>query len=160
MEGMTVLSKRCVRAREHISLRLDSELSEFERALLGAHLARCEGCRRFESDVRAVTERLRAEPLVPLSRPIVIAPRRRRIAMARAVQGVAAAAAVLAVGFGAMLGLVHSTGPQSVIARDARDAPGLPTEGHNTLIRAVRVKAMKAPTTGFRGVRFDPSRTL
>ena len=157
---MTVLSKRCVRAREHISLRLDSELSEFERALLGAHLARCEGCRRFESDVRAVTERLRAEPLVPLSRPIVVAPPRRRVVMARAVQGAAAAAAVLAVGFGAMLGLVHSTGSQSVVVRDARDAPGLPIDGNNTLLRAVRVKAMKAPAIGARGLRFDPSRTL
>jgi predicted anti-sigma-YlaC factor YlaD len=153
MEAMTVLSKRCVRAREHISLRLDSELSEFERALLGAHLARCGACRRFESDVRAVTERLRAEPLEPLSRPVVVAPRRRSIAVARTLQGAAAAAAVLAVGFGAMLGLADSTGPDRI----APAATGFPLDGNNTLLRAVRVKAMRPPALLQRGVRLTPS---
>jgi predicted anti-sigma-YlaC factor YlaD len=157
MEAMTVLSKRCVRAREHISLRLDGELSEFERALLGAHLARCEACRRFESDVRAVTERLRAEPLEPLSRPIVIAPRRRRIAVNRVLQGAAAAAAVVAVGFGAMLGLATSTAPDSIRTRDARS--GLPLDGNDTLLRAMRVKAMRPAPLIRRGMLLDPSQT-
>ena len=152
---MTVLSKRCVRAREHISLRLDGELSEFERALLGAHLARCEACRRFEGDVRAVTERLRAEPLEPLSRPVVV-PTRRRIALARVVPGAAAAAAVLAVGLGAMLGLANSPATETVIASDARLAPGLPVEGNNTLLRAVRVKAMRPAAPPRHGVGLTP----
>jgi anti-sigma factor RsiW len=157
MEAMTVLSKRCVRAREHISLRLDSELSEFERALLGAHLARCEACRRFESDVRAVTERLRAEPLEPLSRPVVVAPRRRRIAVDRVMPGAAAAAAVLAVGIGAVLGIANSTSPDGIVARNAREATGFPVEGNNTLLRAVRVKAMRPPALIRRGLGLTPS---
>jgi predicted anti-sigma-YlaC factor YlaD len=154
MEAMTVLSKRCVRAREHISLRLDSELSEFERALLGAHLARCGACRRFESDVRAVTERLRAEPLEPLSRPVVVAPRRRRITVARLTQGAAAAAAVLAVGIGAMLGLATSTAPDNITTRDA--SAGFPVDGNDTLLRAIRVKAMRPPPLIKRGQLLDP----
>jgi anti-sigma factor RsiW len=157
MEAMTVLSKRCVRAREHISLRLDSELSEFERALLGAHLARCEACRRFESDVRAVTERLRAEPLEPLARPVVVAPPRRRIAVDRVIQGAAAAAAVLAVGIGAVLGLANSTSPDGIVAGNAREATGFPVEGNNTLLRAVRVKAMRPPALIRRGLGLAPS---
>ena len=153
---MTVLSKRCVRAREHISLRLDGELSEFERALLGAHLARCEGCRRFESDVRAVTERLRGEPLESLGRPIVIAPRR-RVAAARLLPGAAAAAAVLAVGIGAVLGLANSTTPQSIVASEAREASGFPVDGNNTLLRAVRAKAMRPAAPPRHGVGLTPS---
>ena len=155
MEAMTVLSKRCVRAREHISLRLDGELSEFERALLGAHLARCEACRRFEGDVRAVTERLRAEPLEPLSRPIVIVPRR-RIAGARVLPGAAAAAAVLAVGIGAVLGLANST-PSGVIAGNAPAVTGFPVDGNNTLLRAVRVKQMRPPAPIRHGVGLTPT---
>jgi predicted anti-sigma-YlaC factor YlaD len=154
MEAMSVLSKRCVRAREHISLRLDGELSEFERALLGAHLARCEACRRFEGDVRAVTERLRAEPLEPLSRPIVIAPRR-RVALARVLPGAAAAAAVLAVGVGAVLGLANSN-PNSVIAGSARAATGFPLDGNNTLLRAVRAKQMRPAAPVRHGVGLPP----
>jgi anti-sigma factor RsiW len=155
MEAMTVLSKRCVRAREHISLRLDGELSEFERALLGAHLARCEACRRFEGDVRAVTERLRAEPLEPLSRPVAV-PARRRIALARIVPGAAAAAAVLAVGAGAVLGLATSNAPQSIVTSDPRLTTGLPVDGNNTLLRAVRVKAMRPPALPRHGVGLPP----
>jgi anti-sigma factor RsiW len=152
MEAMSVLSKRCVRAREHISLRLDGELSEFERALLGAHLARCEACRRFEGDVRAVTERLRAEPLEPLSRPVVITPRR-RVALARVVSGSAAAAAVLAVGIGAVFGLANSA-HESIVAPPA--AQGFPVDGNNTLIRALRVKQMRPPAPMRHGVGLTP----
>jgi hypothetical protein len=153
MEAMTVLSKRCVRAREHISLRLDGELSEFERALLGAHLARCEACRRFEGDVRAVTERLRAEPLEPLSRPVVVAPRR-RVAVARVLPGAAAAAAVVAVAFGAVFGLAN-TAHESIVAPNAR-AAGFPTDGNNTLLRALRAKAMRPPAPIRHGVGLTP----
>ena len=57
------LTKQCERAREGASLRLDGELSEFEQALLGAHLARCEPCRSFAAELDAVTTRLRHAPL-------------------------------------------------------------------------------------------------
>lgn len=87
----------CRRGREWISLRLDGELSELERALLRAHLLRCAGCRTFAHDIEAATAALRAAPLERLSRPVAI-PRRGLFAGGlRKVGGVAAAASVAAV---------------------------------------------------------------
>jgi anti-sigma factor RsiW len=86
------LTTQCERARECASLRLDGELSEFEQALLDAHLARCEPCSAFAAELNAVTRRLRTAPLVPLPQPVTL-PARRRISLRRA--EVAAAAALM-----------------------------------------------------------------
>jgi anti-sigma factor RsiW len=86
------LTKQCERARECASLRLDGELSEFEQALLDAHLARCEPCGAFAAELDAVTARLRTAPLVALEQPVTL-PARRRVSLRRA--EVAAAAAVI-----------------------------------------------------------------
>jgi len=87
------LTKQCERARECASLRLDGELSEFEQALLAAHLARCEPCRSFAAELDAITTRLRDAPLVALEQPVAL-PARRRISR-RPVEVAAAAALML-----------------------------------------------------------------
>jgi predicted anti-sigma-YlaC factor YlaD len=87
------LTKQCERARECASLRLDGELSEFEQALLIAHLGRCEGCRSFAAELEGVTERIRTTPLEPLEQPVAL-PSRRRIS-SRPVEIAAAAALML-----------------------------------------------------------------
>jgi predicted anti-sigma-YlaC factor YlaD len=90
------LTKQCERAREAASLRLDGELSEFEQALLGAHLARCEPCGSFAAELEAVTMRLRTAPLERLEQPVVL-PARRRTWSRRPAEAAAAAAVMMTV---------------------------------------------------------------
>jgi predicted anti-sigma-YlaC factor YlaD len=91
-------SAGCDRVRSQISLELDGELSQLERAMVAAHVARCSGCRAFRSGTTAVTRELRAAPLerppasVPMRRP------RRLASVARFQAGVAAAMALTIVG--------------------------------------------------------------
>ena len=149
---MPLMSKRCIRAREHVSLALDAELSEFERALLAAHLAQCTACRRFEADVVALTKQLRAAPVEALSRPVSL-PRHRRFAPARVIQASAAAAAAVAVGLGAALSLVDTTSTSPPAAPFGRI--GAPDE--NTHIRQLRLEGMRpAPPPVSQGVRLGP----
>jgi predicted anti-sigma-YlaC factor YlaD len=101
-------ARRCERARQWISLRADGELSEFEHALLGAHLARCAECCAFQLDVSAITRELRAAPLERLRRPVEL-PSRRRVSL-RGMQVAAAAAAVFAVALGTV-GVIQSERP-------------------------------------------------
>jgi predicted anti-sigma-YlaC factor YlaD len=88
----------CERAAQWISLELDGELSELDRARLTRHLDRCPSCRAWSAEVGGFTSLLRTAPLVELSSPVaVFLPRvraRRRAAVATLVT-VAAAAAVL-----------------------------------------------------------------
>jgi hypothetical protein len=91
-------SAACDRVRSQISLELDGELSQLERAMVAAHVVRCGGCRAFRSGVTSVTRELRAAPLeqppacVPVRRP------RRLASVARFQAGVAAAMAFTIVG--------------------------------------------------------------
>jgi anti-sigma factor RsiW len=87
------MTKQCERARECASLRLDGELSEFEQALLVAHLARCEPCRSFAHELESATNHMRLTPLERLDQPVAL-PSRRRLRARRPVE-VAAAAALL-----------------------------------------------------------------
>jgi len=107
MRTMRTTARRCDRAREYASLRLDGELSDFESALLDSHIERCPSCRAFAEDLVGVTERLRTEPL---ERPlIVLTLPQRRFAALRTMQASAAAAAVVSVvGIGALFGMLHS----------------------------------------------------
>ena len=107
MRTMRTTARRCDRAREYASLRLDGELSDFESALLGSHIERCPSCRAFAEDLVGVTERLRT---APLERPlIVLTLPQRRFAALRTMQASAAAAAVVSVvGIGALFGMLHS----------------------------------------------------
>ena len=125
---MRTTGRRCDRAREYASLRLDGELSDFERVLLDSHLERCPSCRVFADDLVGVTERLRT---ASLERPaIAITLPRRRLVAFRGIRVSAAAAAVVSVvGIGALFGLLNSsattptrgTGKLASMATENRD---------------------------------------
>jgi predicted anti-sigma-YlaC factor YlaD len=91
-------SVACDRVRAQISLELDGELSQLERAMVAAHVVRCAACRGFRDRVSDVTRELRAAPLVqPPARVLVRRPRRVS-SVARFQAGVAAAMAFTIVG--------------------------------------------------------------
>jgi len=93
----------CDRVRAQISVALDGELSQLERAMLSSHLERCSDCQTYEADVTAFTGALREAPLEPMGRPIVIQ-RRRRLVTTRVQVGAAAAVAVASlIGAGELL---------------------------------------------------------
>jgi len=106
---MRTTGRRCDRAREYASLRLDGELSDFERALLDSHLERCPSCRVFADDLVGVTDRLRTAPLEEPAIAITL-PRRRLVALRRIQVSAAAAAAVVSVvGIGTLFSLLDSS---------------------------------------------------
>ena len=97
----------CERSREWISLRLDGELSELAEKMLESHLARCAGCREFQSSAAAATGLVRTTPLELPEQPIAL-PRGRRLALVRPASAIAATAAAVALGFAAFLNLPSS----------------------------------------------------
>lgn len=88
------MTRQCERARECASLRLDGELSEFEQALLVAHLAHCEACSSFARELESLTDHMRTTPLARLAQPVAL-PSRRRLVTRRPVEIAAAAALML-----------------------------------------------------------------
>jgi anti-sigma factor RsiW len=100
--------RRCERAREYASLALDDELSQFEHALLRAHLEQCDGCRCYHVGLVATTDRLRSASLERLSHPIAL-PRRQRVSFRGVQVGLVAALVVVAVGLGTVLSSVGSS---------------------------------------------------
>ena len=107
----------CSRFRGFISLELDAELDELERATLEGHLVGCSACRAYRNELQALTQELRAAPLEPLDRPIVRR-RRGRLLPTRAVQVAATVAVVL---LAALTGLTRPSPP----ARDIEHATAL-----------------------------------
>jgi predicted anti-sigma-YlaC factor YlaD len=106
----------CERARSYVSLGLDEELSELERAMLTAHLGRCDACAHYAEQVSALTVALRTAPLEQPDRTVVVGGRRRSLVPARAVQAFAAAAVVVvAVGVGRSVGtdLLEASAPRT-----------------------------------------------
>src|SRR5918911_4554206 len=97
----------CERGREWISLRLDGELSELAEKMLESHLARCVGCRAFESSAAAATAFVRTAPLELPEQPVAL-PRGRRLAFVRPVGAVAATAAAVALGLAPVVNLPSS----------------------------------------------------
>ena len=63
----------CDRAHAWASLALDDELSELERALLDAHLARCPSCAHEVTQMRAVARLMRETPFERPSEPVHVA---------------------------------------------------------------------------------------
>jgi Putative zinc-finger len=61
-EALSPRSSHCDRARQWASLRVDTELSELEDALLEKHLEGCPSCRSFATRIAATTELVRAAP--------------------------------------------------------------------------------------------------
>lgn len=87
----------CDRVRSQVSLELDGELSQLERAMVSAHVARCPECREYEAEVTAFTRVLREAPLKRMETPVVVR-RPRRAIVARLQAGAAAAMAIAALG--------------------------------------------------------------
>jgi anti-sigma factor RsiW len=102
----------CERTRAWVSQALDCELSEFERALVQAHLERCADCAAFADDVSAATAALRAAPLEPLPYPVRLPARRRRTAGVLRV-GAAAAALAGAIGLAGILSIAVPSSPST-----------------------------------------------
>jgi anti-sigma factor RsiW len=118
------------------SLQLDGELSELERALLDAHVARCDACAVYVREVGAATRGLRAAELERPAHPITLPSRRRLL---RPIH-VSAAAAMLgmAVGLGALVSSLNSAGSRVVPVASAAELNPV-TAGENALIREVRL---------------------
>jgi predicted anti-sigma-YlaC factor YlaD len=108
----------CDRAAQWISLELDGELTELERAGLARHLDRCENCRRTSAELGTFTRLIRAAPLVELSAPVAVAGHRVRARRGAAVAALAASAAVAAV----LVALPHTGGNPASGALGFRDA--------------------------------------
>jgi hypothetical protein len=135
MTDFTAFPRTCERARMWASLQLDGELSELERALLDAHVARCEPCGIFIREVGAATRGLRAAELTLPAHPVAI-PSRRRVV--RPVHVSAAAAIVaLAVGLGALAASFGSAGSRVSPVRAGAEMD--PVTAENTLIREIRL---------------------
>jgi predicted anti-sigma-YlaC factor YlaD len=130
----------CDRTREWAALRLDGELSEFERVLMRAHLERCAECRSFAADVTEITQQLREAPLERLPQPVTL-PQRRRVASFRHVQVAAAAAVVVAAaGLGGLYGAVRNS-PQE--AGPVAAATSLAAVSEDRLVRTVQLAYLK-----------------
>jgi anti-sigma factor RsiW len=92
----------CERASQWISLELDGELSDLERAGLDRHVERCESCRALRVEMSGLTALLRGAPLAESGREVTVVTARRRRARAAsrigfvtAVGGIAAVVAAL-----------------------------------------------------------------
>ena len=132
------LTRQCERARECASLRLDGELSEFEQALLHAHLGRCEACRAFADELEGVTTRVRNAPLETLEQPVAL-PTRRRIS-SRPVEIAAAAALMLtALGITGAVRTFESSEPSLTFT-----SPGVSTAAESREFSDIR-RAMLLP---------------
>ena len=107
----SILPADCARARQQLSLRVDSELSEFELVLLEAHLMRCDDCRAFEHGLAGFTEALRAVPVETPS--ISFQPPRRRarldVILATSLRAGSAAAAIAVVAISGLIALQGSS---------------------------------------------------
>jgi predicted anti-sigma-YlaC factor YlaD len=134
----------CERTRGWLSLRLDGELSEFERALMEAHLSCCAECRAFEADTATFTFALRSAPLERLEEPVALPQRRRR--PARAIQVAAAAAAVLvAASVGSILGSVRESLGGDAAGSKASRAAAPPALDSLNALRDLRVAWLPGP---------------
>jgi predicted anti-sigma-YlaC factor YlaD len=104
VRAIAILPEACNRTRQHVSLRLDRQLSELEVAVMENHLARCPACRSFADELEGVTAALRDADLVEPPIHFELPHRPARFGMSRA--GAAAAAAILvAVAIGGVAGL-------------------------------------------------------
>ena len=104
VRALVILPEACNRTRQHVSLRLDRQLSELEVAVMEHHLARCPACRSFADELEGVTQALRDAELVEPPIHFEVPRRPARVGMTRAGSAVAAAILV-AVALGGVMGL-------------------------------------------------------
>ncbi len=88
----------CERVRGQISVGLDGELSQLERAMIASHLERCGTCREYQGEVSCFTQVIREAPLEPMARAITIQRRRRDVGTRVQVAAAAAVAVAALVG--------------------------------------------------------------
>jgi predicted anti-sigma-YlaC factor YlaD len=130
-------NRRCERARQWSSLRLDGELSELEGALLEKHLETCGSCVSFAERLTATALSLRTTPPeAPRIRFQI--PKRTKVPFP-ASRRVAVAAIAAALGLGSLVGsMVHRPaanpapeGPQiSFLTRDVSQLRQIPRGTH------------------------------
>jgi|GEM_PF-1169433 len=115
-------TNECEQACQRVSLRLDSELSEFEEVLLAAHLERCARCRAFEDDLVGLTAMVRAARLEEPGFVFQLPGRRSRAFALREVLAVASVAVFALSGLvGLRLSLNHATGKDARAASELMD---------------------------------------
>lgn len=94
----------CERAAQWVSLELDDELSDFERAALERHLGGCAACQSLRIELVGLTQALRATPPAPPRMPIELpAPARRPTLLRRGIGSLALAAVLAAATVGAIV---------------------------------------------------------
>jgi predicted anti-sigma-YlaC factor YlaD len=107
----------CERTTQWISLDLDGELSQLERAALARHLSGCAGCREVSNEVGGFTHMLREAPLIELEREVAhISPVRTRSRVARRAGLSMAFGALAAAAFGALVLSASSPSSGSALA--------------------------------------------
>jgi predicted anti-sigma-YlaC factor YlaD len=111
------------------SLRLDGELSEFEGALLDAHLRSCAHCREYHAAVARAVDRLRSEPLELLGHPVTFPARRRAVVRTATLARVAALVAVA-------VGLVTVLSSQSTSRLPVSPLSDVAASGNSDLVQA------------------------
>ena len=132
----------CERTREWVALRLDGELSEFETAIMRAHLERCDECSAFADDVAAIARALRTTPLQVPSTPVVLEPRRRVPMPLRRVQlGAAAALVLVAAGVGSLYGAFNGSRQPSAPVQLVHAPMGVADDA--ALLRQLRVAELR-----------------
>jgi predicted anti-sigma-YlaC factor YlaD len=126
MRRHAILPTECTEACHQLSLRVDSELSEFENLLLEAHLTGCADCRAFGQSITDFTTALRTVPAEQPTVPFRLPGRhsRMQILLATSFRPAAAAAAVALVALSG-LATLHATrgstsGAQSPVRGEAQ----------------------------------------
>jgi predicted anti-sigma-YlaC factor YlaD len=122
--------------RTLVSCRLDGAISQFEIALVNAHLRRCADCAAFDAEVGAFTGLLRSAQPVRAGRQIALPrmPFRRQLRVARGAFATAAAA-IAAIAIGGSGRLAESV-PVAAPANDAvrTTAPAVPAFAASPLV--------------------------
>jgi ferric-dicitrate binding protein FerR (iron transport regulator) len=134
----------CDRTREWVALRLDGDLSEFETALMTAHLERCASCRAFRIEVEAITAGIRSAPFVPLPRPTAV-PQPRPVPARRVQLLVAAVVVLAAAALGGLLGTLRGSPPERGVAAPIR-APMVASLASDPLLRDIRLTSLRQST--------------
>src|SRR5262245_721060 len=142
----------CDRARQAVSLRLDGELSQIERALLDRHLERCTECAAFAADACVFTDALRDAAPVRLEVPIRLPLRRRRVRDAMRNSGAwVAAASVAATALLAVMTLPAQNGVSTSSAASRSVEPRPNQDLHD--LRILRMAQMKPPAESLSRLR-------